>query len=391
MLKHDLVARTNYGTGNLEERPPGSGTWRLRFAGGLDPVTHKRKQVSITFEAKNLTAARKRANQLLVELKDQQATTSSSCEYLFEEWMRFSKDRGRAATTLYGYRKVLNRYILPAIGPLPMVDVGPHHLDRLYSSMSEQGLSPVSVRQAHKIISVAFNQAIKWGWVERNPAFRATPPSLQPTKLVVPSVEETKTFIAAAIEESAILGAVVYLAAQTSARRGEILALQWSDVRGNTLIISKAVYDIGTEAGIKPTKTGRERIMQLDERQLQWLADWREHCENDAAQFGVSLEDNSFIIPGRPDGSTFVRPDHISTLVRKVAKKTGLEHIHLHSMRHFGATMLMAQGFSPVDTAERLGHSDPGVTMRIYTQATEGRQREAASFISGILEEPKPL
>ena len=380
------MARSNYGTGNLEERPPGSGSWRLRFSGGLDPVTRKRKQISVTFEAKNVTIARKMANQLMAEMQDQQTTTSSTCQYLFDQWLTFSKDRGRAATTLYGYRKVLKKYILPAIGEISMSDLGPHHLDRLYSFMSNQGLSPVSVRQAHKIISAAFNQAIKWGWVEKNPALRATPPSTQLKKLTVPSIDETRTFIAAAIEESPILGAVVYLAAQTGARRGEILALQWSDVQGQTLVISKSVYDVGTEAGIKSTKTGRERIMQLDQRQLDWLQNWRRTCAEDAAQFGAVLTDDAFIIPGRPDGSVFVRPDHISTLVRKVAKKTGLEHIHLHSMRHFMATEMMANNFSPVETAERLGHSDPGVTMRIYTQARISRQQEAASFISGILD-----
>ena len=385
-----MAVRQAKGSGNLTERPAGSGHWRLMFDAGVDPVTKKRRRVSVTFDAKGATAARKRANQIIVEHQDQHTSTKTSCDYLFEQWLQFSKDRGRAATTLYGYRKVLGKHVLPAIGDVPMSELGPHHLDKLYSDMSAQGLSPATVRQAHKIISVAFNQAVKWGWVEKNPALRATPPEMHAKRLVVPSPDEARLFIAAAIEESPTLGAVVYLAAQTGARRGEIVALRWDDLKGNELHITKSVYDIGTERGIKGTKSGRERILQLDDRELDWLAGWRSLCEADAALFGVTLVDNAYIIPGRPDGSTFMRPDHISTLVRKVAKKTGLEHIHLHSMRHFVATEMMAFGFSPVDTAERLGHSDPGVTMRIYTQARVGRQREAASLISNILNASRP-
>lgn len=385
-----MAQRQAKGSGNLTERPSGSGHWRLMFDAGVDPVTGKRRRMSVTFDAKGATAARKRANQLIVELQDQHTSTTSTCEFLFNEWMQFSRDRGRAATTLYGYQKVLGRHILPAIGELPMADLGPHHLDNLYSAMSAQGLSPTTVRQAHKIISAAFNQAVKWGWVEKNPALRATPPEMYAKRLVVPTPDEARLFIAAAIEESPILGAVVYLAAQTGARRGEIVALRWSDLQGNELSITKSVFDVGAESGVKGTKSGRERILQLDDRELDWLANWRSHCEADAAQFGVTLVDNAYLIPGRPDGSTFMRPDHISTLVRKVAKRTGLKHIHLHSMRHFVATEMMAFGFSPVDTAERLGHSDPGVTMRIYTQARVGRQKEAASLISSILNAPRP-
>jgi len=385
-----MAVRQAKGSGNLTERPAGSGHWRLMFDAGVDPISKKRRRVSVTFDAKGSTAARKRANQIIVEHQDKQISTKSLCSYLFDEWLQFSKDRGRAATTLYGYRKVLGRHILPTIGAMPMAELGPHHLDKLYSDMSAQGLSPTTVRQAHKIVSVAFNQAVKWGWIERNPALRATPPEMHAKRLVVPTPDETRLFIAAAIEESPILGAVVYLAAQTGARRGEIVALRWDDVQGNNLSITKSVFDVGQESGIKGTKSGRERILQLDDRELRWFEDWRSLCEADAALFGVTLVDNAYVIPGRPDGSTFIRPDHISTLVRKIAKKTGLEHIHLHSMRHFVATEMMAFGFSPVDTAERLGHSDPSLTMRVYTQARVGRQKEAASLISNILSTPKP-
>jgi integrase len=71
--------------------------------------------------------------------------------------------------------------------------------------------------------------------------------------------------------------------------------------------------------------------------------------------------------------------------VRKVADQLGCPSIHLHSLRHFAATELLAAGISANDAAEMLGHADPALTMRVYANATTDRQVAAAAVLARIV------
>ena len=62
-----------------------------------------------------------------------------------------------------------------------------------------------------------------------------------------------------------------------------------------------------------------------------------------------------------------------------------LRHVHLHSLRHFAATELLAAGVNPRDAANRLGHADPLLTLRVYAHASDERQRDAAQHAESAL------
>ena len=53
------------------------------------------------------------------------------------------------------------------------------------------------------------------------------------------------------------------LAVLTGARRGELCALRWSDVDGNSIRFRRSLYRAGIERGEKSTKSGRERRVNL--------------------------------------------------------------------------------------------------------------------------------
>jgi integrase len=60
---------------------------------------------------------------------------------------------------------------------------------------------------------------------------------------------------------------------------------------------------------------------------------------------------------------------------RNAARDVRLPY-HLYSLRHFAATQAIAAGFDPVSVANRLGHADPSVTLRVYSHAIDARDRE---------------
>lgn len=386
-----MTTRRSYGTGSLVERPAGSGKWSYRYVEGLDPATGKIRRRTVTIRAKSKTAAQTQARKILADADANAAATGTSAtvEQLLAEWMHFQSTRGRSPTTLMGYHSLIDHHIKPALGSIKIGDLTAHHLDSLYSKCTQEGRSPRTVMNIHRVISASFNQGVRWGWLEKNPALRATLPAVGPIKIESPSPEQARQLIAACQERSDVLGAFVFLAAVTGCRRGEVAALRWSSFHNGVLVIGQSAYSVKGDAGIKSTKSGRERIVHLDPVVQTWLAYWRARCENQAKEWEVDLDIDAFIISSRPDGSRFVNLDLMSREVRKVANHLGMKSIHLHSLRHFAATELLAAGISARDAAEMLGHADPSLTLRIYAHATADRQKAAARVLAGIVQGPE--
>jgi integrase len=59
--------------------------------------------------------------------------------------------------------------------------------------------------------------------------------------------------------------------------------------------------------------------------------------------------------------------------------------IRLYDLRHTAASLLYAQGVSPLHIAEIRGHSDPGFTLRTYTHTWEELRHEAADKMGAML------
>jgi integrase len=383
-----MATRRSYGTGSLVERPPGSGKWMFRFVVGIDPVTNKVRRRSVTITAKNKSAAQAKARKFLAEVDEVSTGTSATLNQLLEEWMRFQAGRGRSPTTLNGYRSLIDYHIKSTLGIVKIGELTPHQLDTLYGKRSLEGKSPRTIRNIHNVMSAALNQAVRWGWIEKNPAMRATLPEANTLKVESPSPEQTRNLISSCQAKDELLGAFVFLAAVTGCRRGEIAALRWSSVQGDALIIRQSAYAIKGDTGVKSTKTGRERVVHLDQSVQEWLQYWKGHCSERANEWGVHLTPDSFVLSSQPDGSKFVNLDAVSREVRKVADRLGMKAVHLHSLRHFAATELLAGGISPHDTAEMLGHADPSLTLRVYAHASTERQKAAAGILAGVLKNP---
>ncbi|WP_276940594.1 site-specific integrase [Ferrimicrobium acidiphilum] len=171
------------------------------------------------------------------------------------EWFESVSD-GLSPTTVQGYEGRMRRQILPAFGELALNEVSASHLDRLYRDIVTQGSSPASVRQTHAIIRRFFNQAMKWGWVESNPALLASPLKVAVARVIAPTVEQLISILEETKAVHPQWGAFFMLGALTGMRRGEICGLHWDDCGDTGVMVTKSV--IYTPAGgtrEAPTKT----------------------------------------------------------------------------------------------------------------------------------------
>lgn len=287
--------------------------------------------------------------------------------------------------TLSGYRDLLDRYVRPRIGSVRLQALRPATLTRFYRELREGGgrnggeLSPRTVDLVHSILRKALNDAVRVDQVLAvNPAERAKRPRKATTRTIgtIWSAEELRTFLEVA--SSHRLYPFFHVAAYTGARRGELLNLRWSDIdleRAEVTIRGSAAV-IGGEWVEGTTKGGRERTVGIDAGTVMVLEEHLAAQVQERREVGASWEEDGFVFartlgePLYPDTVTQLMPKLIASYNEPAgdAKRPArpLPHARLHDLRHVHASMLLLAGVPVHVVAERLGHADPAITLRVY-------------------------
>ncbi len=361
--------------------------WRLRVYLGKDPVTGKDRYRSSVFRGKKGDAEAALMTMVTKAQSEKQVSTSITVAALMNEWMKYLRRIGRSHTTIYGYEWRIRKHLLPAIGDISLEDLTAKHLDDLYSQLLENS-APATVRQTHAIIRKSLDQARRWGWLDRNVAELATAPKVGRSEIAVPSVGELRTLIEEAKKINPQLSSLIALAAVTGARRGELLGLRLADInleQGYVVIRGSLSYS-GRE-GVKygPTKTHQTRRVALDEfglsvvmRQIDLL---REGC----SKLEIEPVEDPWLFFREVDGSVPLFPDTVSSAFARLSKKLGIKGIRFHSLRHFTATQLIAAGVDIRTVSGRLGHSEPSITLRVYSHVLEENDRFASGIVGNLL------
>ncbi|MGH9057197.1 MAG: tyrosine-type recombinase/integrase [Acidimicrobiales bacterium] len=278
---------------------------------------------------------------------------------LLDEWMAHIEAQGRVATTMARYRSAISANIKPRLGSLAINKVGPEELDRFYGQLTKAGLGPLSIRKSHAILSAAFNQAVKWGWVDVNPVLRASPPSIRGGEIHPLTREELRQLLDACTSSHEDLGSLIFVAATSGVRRGELCGLRWSDLDLDlaTMTISRSISDAGREVAVKDTKTHQARRIALDAATVGVLRSHHSRAVERATEAGLELAPSAYVWSQSLDASVPYRPDRVTGAFRTLRDRLDLQHITFHSLRHFTATTLAAGGVGIRTIVGRLGHA----------------------------------
>lgn len=322
-------------------------------------------------------------------------------DFLSDQWLPTLRDRLKP-TTLNSYQRTVTGYVLPRIGGMRLQDVTAAHLTALYAELREQGgthqspkrrgelkaLSPKTVRNVHAILSKAFNDAIDFGLLQHNPAFRAKPPRVRSVseKVDAWSSEELRHFLD--FVQGDRLYAAWHLAAYTGMRRGELLGLCWENVdleRACLAVRETIVLDYTTPIVSTP-KSHEARVINLDEDTIGVLMRHREEQETEAAAWGTGYVESGLAFT-RENGE-LVNPDRLSQMFDRLVRLSGIRRLKFHGLRHTHASLMLAAGVPVKVVSERLGHADPAFTMRVYQHVGAGMQEEAARRFASTLLRP---
>lgn len=282
---------------------------------------------------------------------------------------------------------MIDRYVLPHIGRVPLRSLTIRHLEDLYAHLRRTGghysrpLAPKTVLNVHQILRTALGDAERAGLVQRNVARLMDPPchGVAPEQRCW-NEHQLRQFPHVAMTHR--LGPPIWLAAMTGIRRGEVLGLRWSDIDRDaaTLSIRRSVSCTGYEVHTTATKTRTSRrAVDLDPRTVDVLGEWRHH---QLAELGTHTVDGSVFT--RPDGQP-VHPHAMSQTVARLQRAAGKPTIRLHDLRHTHATLMLKHVVPLKVVSERLGHSTSAFTMAVYQHVLPGMQRDAANTFARLI------
>jgi integrase len=359
---------------------------RIRVYAGRDPATGRERHLTRTTRAGQKTAERIERDLIRqVELgrtRDERVTVAE----LLARWLEHV-ERGLSPTTAEGYRRIIDKTLVPEFGKLPVEKLTGQQLDALYGKLQRQGLGESAVRHVHAVARSALGQAVKWGWLTVNPALAATPPTVPHHEHEIPTADDVRRLIAWAAdpEHDPDLAVVVRLAACTGARRGEVAALRWTDIdlELGQVVIARALIAVKGRVIEKSTKTGKPRPVALDPATVAVLRAHRVREAEKALRFGVPLEPNAPVFTALPGRAWY--PDTVTARYRKAARATGVE-TRFHDLRHGHVSVLLASGEQVLDVSKRVGHSSAKMTLEVYGHKIKARDQSAATAIAAWLD-----
>ena len=320
-------------------------------------------------------------------------------DYL-DEWLD-TRRMSVGPARLHNDRCYIEQHIRPRLGGVPVRDVTPPKLNALYADIRDTGrirgtgpLAPATVLRAHTILHKAFADAVRWGYLDHNPADAADPPSQRVTtaarraSIRVWTPEQVTVFERLLAAHAPQLYGLWLLVALTGLRRSEVLGLRWTDVdlaRGR-LAIRQVVVKVGSTAQVKeaPKSEHGYRSLDIGPKLVAVLRVRRDEQERERTA-APEWEDNDLVFchpsrgpRGTPPGHWWY-PDHPTRTIAKLIEASGLPRIRpLQDLRHTHASILLASGEPPKVVQERLGHHSTAFTQDTYQHLLPGMGAAAA-------------
>jgi len=380
-------------------RKDGGTSWLLKYDAGSDPKTGQRLQRYKTVRGSKKDAERKLRSLLShvdkgTHVDRNRLTLGDWCE----TWIRTYKLE-KARKTRERYAELLRLHVIPKLGSLKLQNVTGDDIQNAYAELLTsggrrgQGLAARTVLHVHRLLSQVLAMAAKKRHVPRNAAEDVEAPEPKPTEIQVLDKAQL-TMLLTGLQGRALYP-LVALAAGTGMRRGELLALRWSDVNllGQELSVKRSVEDTAA-GGLRfkaPKSTAGTRDISLSANLVEVLVQHRKHLTRDANKCGVKLPDDSLVFPTSVfDPMTPRHPRAVTKEFGRWVRKMNLPKIGLHCLRHTHATLLLDQKLNPKVVSKRLGHSTVAITLEIYAHVTDEANREAAQVAGKILNDALP-
>jgi integrase len=296
------------------------------------------------------------------------------------DWLKVYAHPHCKASTFRGYKRAVEKHLVPSFGHLPLNALKREHVKRFIAQQVEVEPDGPGRRKARWTIQgylvplkAAYNQAVEDGLVTFNPAARLgrllrgrqdRRAHIQPL-----TREEVRALLHTAVNHSRVLHPVLLCAVRAGLRLGELIGLQWGDIdfHGRFIEVRHSVV-LGQET---TTKSHKIRRVEMSQQLHDTLKRLKEVRQLDSMSQGKPMEPYVFL---SPEGVRWDERNLRRGWYRSLAK-AGIRSVRFHDLRHTFISLLIEQGAHPKYIQEQAGHSSIQVTMDTYGHLFPNRDR----------------
>ncbi len=320
---------------------------------------------------------------------------------LFDRFMSVKKKR-LEATTIDRYGSLIATYLRPELGAIGLASLRKTHLIEAYDNWQNRTRRPSgrTIRHAHDLLRGMLNWAMSLDYVASNVAGKVTaedlPKAPKPESKVLNEHElrqllsETRTPSRRALCRGTLSSQpwffpAVAFAAYTGARRGEVLAVKWSDLdlTDATVSIRESLSEPKSGLAFKAPKNGKARTIVIASELTEILRTHRARQVEERLCLGQAYNDRNLVF-ARPDG-TPVTPWNFGAAFKDLVARAKVTPITLHDLRDTHASLLAKAGVPIEVISQRLGHSSIGITVDRYLTVYRDRDAAAAAAFGRIV------
>ena len=301
-----------------------------------------------------------------------------------DQWMAYYAATSVEETTELRYRSIVERHVKPKLGHLPLSQLRPRHLTKVYGQWSKngrydgQGLAPQTVMHHHRLISEALSHAVKWQLLQTNVALSVDAPKVRKSEMKTLDRDQVAALLNSSDPDGIL--PIASFAVKSGMRQGEILALRWSDLDFDRCVaeVRRTVRHLPRRGFVfsePKSRTGR-RSASLSKSLVNELRSLRAVQAETRLLVGSEYQDGDLVFC-RATGL----PMYATTLKRQFdrqLKRAGVPTVRFHDLRHSNATLMLQQGVHPKVVSERLGHASIQLTLDVYSHVLPGLQDAAA-------------
>ena len=242
-------------------------------------------------------------------------------------------------------------------------------------------LSPSTIRTYHRIISSCLGKAVKWGYISHNPAVNAQLPRMDQREAPHLDEDDARRLLALLHNEPIKYRVMITFDLLSGLRRGELLGLRWRDIdfASETITVcqtSSYIKGKGIYTDTPKNKTS-SRPLKLSRSVFVLLREYREWQDLQREACGDQWRDRDGRVFTADDGAP-VHPDSLTKWFSAFVNRNGLPPVHLHSLRHTYASLMIADGIPLVVVSRRLGHAQVSTTSNIYAHVIASADEKAA-------------
>ena len=310
------------------------------------------------------------------------APARETVESYVKYWIDDVKGISCRPTTLYGYRNIANKHMIPYLGQVEIQKLTAQHINKYSAHLKrDKHLDNNSIKKHQDMLksmlrTAAAEKVIVYNFMQDMELFK-----YKYKEVEVYNSDQVKQLFKCLEDHPLELG--VKLGVYLGLRRGEVSGLKWTYINfeEKSVYIKESRTQAGKEVYAGETKTqSSKRKLELCDELIDLLKKTKQEQEKNKALLGNEYFKSDYIIC-KKNGELY-KPNYLSNEFKKFLERNGLPHIKYHALRHTCATIANEMGITLFDIASMLGHSSIAITSKIYTHQLDKTNSKAVVAVA---------